>query len=166
MDIDKNTWWIIGGIGGAVLLLLVLWLLTSSQPSKSVETNTDTNSQFPAYNNADATESASAEQTVASGETISVNDQTAGMSVVVGAVTLTKPSWVAIRDTKGWVLGAAWLSASATAVSVPLLRATKTGETYQAVIYVDNGDKMFDLHADSLVTASENAPVSATFNAK
>jgi hypothetical protein len=103
---------------------------------------------------------------VASGETITVNDQAAGMNVVVTNVTLIKPSWVAIRDTRGWILGAAWFAAGAENVSVPLLRGTVAGQTYQAVIYVDNSDKTFDLHTDSIVLASESAPVSATFNVK
>ena len=168
MDIDKNTWWIIGGLV-ALIVIALLWLIVSRPASSASSVKTDTtpsNSQFPAYTSPSGTESGAVMQAVASGETISVDDQASGMSVAINSVKLTKPSWVAIRDTKGWILGAAWFAESAEATSVSLLRETVAGQTYQAVIYVDDGDKKFHLHADSIVLASESAPVSATFNAQ
>src|SRR5262249_16627222 len=103
----------------------------------------------------------------ASGETVTVNDQTAGASVTVADLTLMKPSWVVIRDTKGWALGAEWFYGSGKDLSISLLRNTVAGQTYQAVIYIDNGNKKFDLHCgDTLVTDSQGAPVSSTFTAK
>ena len=84
---------------------------------------------------------------------------------MISDARLMHPSWIAIKDTKGWVLGAGWFNASVEAVKVPLLRNTVAGETYQAVIYVDNGDKRFDLHADTLLVGLDNAPVASTFTA-
>ena len=103
--------------------------------------------------------------TVAAGETVSVMDQTAGMSIAVKDVTLAKPTWIAIKDTKGWVLGARRFDASVDNVTVPLLRTTVAGDTYQAVMYVDDGDNAFNMHKDNLVTDSANAPVASTFKA-
>jgi hypothetical protein len=100
---------------------------------------------------------------IAGGETVSAEDQAPGTSVALSQVTLKRPSWVAIKDTNDWILGAAWFYTSGENFSVPLLRATKLGEVYQAVIYVDNGDKKFDRHIDTLLVSAEGAPVSATF---
>ena len=86
---------------------------------------------------------------------------------MIADVTIQKPSWVAIRDTTDWVLGAQWFNESQKNVEVPLVRGMIAGKTYQAVIYVDDGDKKFRLHGgDTLVTDTQGAPVSATFTAK
>lgn len=100
------------------------------------------------------------------GEMLSVSDQKAGSEVTVDSMTLTRASWVAIRDSKNWILGAAWFPAGTTAGQVALLRSTVAGEVYSAVIYVDNGDKVFDFHKDSLVTGADGQPGSATFKAQ
>ncbi len=89
--------------------------------------------------------------TEAKGESVSTKDQAAGAEVMVDAMTLSAASWVAIKDTKG-VLGAAWFPSYATKGSVSLLRNTVAGATYQAVVYVDDGDKKFDMHKDTLVS--------------
>ena len=105
--------------------------------------------------------------TVASeGEMLTVSDQKAGSTVKVDSMTLTRASWVAIRDSKDWVLGAAWFPAGATTGTVSLLRNTVAGAHYTAVIYVDNGDKKFQVHGDSLVTGADGQPGSATFTAQ
>ena len=98
-----------------------------------------------------------------SGETVTVKDQAGGMVVMLDSVHVTQPSWITIKDIKGWALGAKRFDASAESVTVPLLRATLAGDTYQAVIYVDDGDNAFDLHKDALVTDSTGAPVASTF---
>jgi hypothetical protein len=105
--------------------------------------------------------------TVATGNEISVADQAAGKSVSVESVTLTKRSWVAVQDNKDWTLGAQRLEAgTAKDVSVALLRATVKGQTYKAVIYVDNGDGKFDIHKDTLVTKADGSVLSSAFIAK
>ena len=100
------------------------------------------------------------------GETISVADQPAGRSLDISSMTLAKRSWVAVKDTDGVILGAGLFPASATSGSVPLLRATKAGNRYEVLIYVDNGDKIFNFHKDMVVVAADGSPVSTAFNAK
>ena len=100
------------------------------------------------------------------GETVSVNDQTAGDSVAISSMSLTRKSWVAIKDTKGSILGAGLFPASATSGSVPLLRATTAGERYEVLIYVDDSDHVFNFHKDMLVVAADGSPVGAAFNAQ
>lgn len=106
----------------------------------------------------------------ASNETITVNTQPAGGTVVVEEVTLSESGWVAIREQRGGVmgniLGAKRIQNPGTIsrVSVELLRPTIAGETYAVVIYRDDGDSSFDFNFDSLVVRGSE-PVSATFEA-
>ena len=100
------------------------------------------------------------------GEAISVQDQPAGSYVMVASVTLSQDGWVAVRDGNGRTLGAGWFAAGAhEAVQVPLLRNTEAGETYQALIYADNGDKVFDLKSDTLVMNADGSVAGASFSA-
>lgn len=178
MDIDANTRnWIITGVIVILIVLLGWWLVarnrsaspvmngneaTTTQASSGSNsmTHTDTNTSVGGNSS-----SAPLPVATAAGETISVSDQPAGSFVMIASVKVTKPSWVVVKDTKGWILGAARVDTSAEAVQVPLLRNTETGQNYQALIYVDDGDKQFDFHKDMLVTNSEGAPVAATFSA-
>jgi hypothetical protein len=106
-------------------------------------------------------------ETIAStGEAISAADQPAGASVAISSMSLTKRSWVAVKDENGMILGAGLFPADATSGIVPLLRATAAGQRYEAVIYVDDGDKIFDLHRDMLVVSADGSPVGAAFNAQ
>lgn len=156
MDIhNTNNWIIIGVI--AVVLILGGWWVATRQHSPVVGKSADTATTSEKL--ADATQKGAMVTTASAGETISaVANQEAGMSVTIASMHLSKASWVAIKDKNGWILGAGWFPASATSATVPLLRGTKPGETYTALIYVDDGDKTFDFHVDSLVDG-----VSSTF---
>jgi len=95
-----------------------------------------------------------------------VRDQPAGSFVVVASATLPQDGWIAVRDGNGRTLGAGWFAAGRhTAVQVPLLRNTQSGQTYQALVYSDNGDRVFDLHADTLVMNSDGSIAGASFAA-
>jgi hypothetical protein len=101
---------------------------------------------------------------VSSGETVTVQDQAAGPSVSVASVTLNQMGWVAIRDADGRVLGAARFDAGTYAnVSVPLLRATVAKSSYQVLLYIDDGDRQFDLHKDILITGADGGVAGTTF---
>ena len=183
MDGTKTTTnWIIAGLVALVVIIGGGWLVardrsgtvTGSAATSTGATSTEVSNS---ENNASASETntggtvgtpaAKNPITSASGETVTIMDQPAGATAVIADISLTKPSWVVIRDTKGWALGAAWFSESQKSATVSLLRNTIVGQTYEAVIYVDNGDKKFELHGeDMLVTSSQGAPVSSTFTAK
>jgi hypothetical protein len=106
-------------------------------------------------------------QTIASmGETVYATDQKAGNSVAIDSMSLTRKSWIAIKDTKGYILGAGLFQAGATSGVVPLLRATTAGERYEVLIYVDDTDKIFDLHKDMLVVSADGSPVGSAFSAQ
>lgn len=75
-----------------------------------------------------------------SSDIISVRDQPAGESVLVDSVAVPPPGvWVAVREMNGRdlgnVLGAARISNSRTALTVPLLRATEPDRTYVIQLY-------------------------------
>ncbi len=82
---------------------------------------------------------------------LTIKDQAAGTQVQIAKMTLTKTSWVAVRDAKThWVLGARRFDAGTASGEVFLLRATTKGSAYEGVIFTDDGDKAFDLHKDTL----------------
>ena len=102
----------------------------------------------------------------ASSESIDVADQGAGMSVKVKEASLVQTGWIAVRDGNGRTLGAGRFEPGVhTNVEVPLLRATESGQSYQALIYVDDGDKEFDLHKDILVTKDDGSVAGDIFSA-
>lgn len=98
-------------------------------------------------------------------EMVSVLDQPAGNSVTVSSATLAQDGWLAVRDSEGRVLGAARLDAgTASDVMVELLRATEAGQHYQVLVYVDDGDKEFDLKKDTLVMKADGSVAGASFS--
>lgn len=105
--------------------------------------------------------------TVAEGNSLTVVDQAAGMNVAVRSVTLTEKGWIAIRDESGSTIGAALVAAGTHSdVSVPLLKPTKAGQNYQALIYFDDGTKTFDLQTETIVLNPDGSVAGATFNAQ
>lgn len=102
--------------------------------------------------------------TVAQGDSVSAVDQGAAKVAIAQSVTLSKLGWVAVRDSRDWILGAERLMAGTHKdVAITLLRATEAGKTYEMVLYADDGDMAFDLHKDSLIKESDGSDVSAAF---
>ena len=100
-------------------------------------------------------------------EAIVVEDQSAGTRIVVKEATLVQVGWIAVRDRDGRTLGAGRFEVGSHAnVEVPLLRATRAGERYQVLIYVDDGDRIFDLHEDILVTRPDGSVAGTTFSVR
>lgn len=154
---NMNTNVIIGGI--VILIVLVAgWWFTSRPTSEGSVGTTTTGSG--------STTSAGGlnPSMVETGEAVTVRDQAAGESVAVASVTLTQNGWVAVRDSDGRVLGAARFDAGTWSdVSVPLLRATVTSSPYQVLLYVDDGDRQFDLYKDILITDASGGVAGTTF---
>ena len=156
MDTQNYTNWIIGS-GALVIILLGGWGVFARDVPADTGTNATSTDQNGGTTGGTSTTTdtgstgTTAPTTGASGETLTVGDQPAGDSVRIESVTLTKTGWVAVRDSMR-IYGAARLEAGTHEnVSVPLLRNTESGTTYQVVVYVDDGDKKFDFKADSLV---------------
>lgn len=160
-----------GVIGVLVIIILFLVWWTSAHPGSGVTGGTATDTEKTATSNSlggsiSATQTTSP-TTEASGEFVSIADQPAGTEVSVSQLNLSQPGWVAVRDSGGRTLGAAWFDAGTqTHVSVPLLRGTESGQSYQALLYADDGDHQFDLHTDALITNSDGSVAGTTFSAQ
>lgn len=99
---------------------------------------------------------------------VAVHDQAAGMSVVVASVTLTQDGWVAIHEDAngkpGRITGAQRFNAGRYEnVMVDLLVPTDGGETYYAMLHIDDGDRQFDLKKDLALMGGDNTPVMTSF---
>lgn len=161
MDTKNYTNW---AIIGAVVIVVLLggWWLFMSKPSDDAGTNATTTPNSTTTTNGSTTTggSTATATTTASGETLAVSNQAGGSTVSVGNMNLTRESWVAVRDSKS-ILGAARFNAGTASGTVKLLRPTVAGQTYQVVVYVDDGDKKFDFKVDALVSG-----VSTSFTAQ
>lgn len=103
---------------------------------------------------------------IAESASVLVADQPAGTEVKVSSLVLSNMGWVGVRDADGRVLGAGRFEAgSFTNVTVPLLRATVAGDSYQVLLYVDDGDRAFDLHKDILISGPDGAVAGTNFKA-
>ncbi len=165
METNNVTQWVI--IGAAVIVLVVggAWLVMRDRTPDVADTNvvattTPTSTTVTADNNVPkGTVTATSD-----GEAVTVANQAAGTSVALSSISLTRASWIAVRDDMS-ILGAAWFPSSATSGSVDLQRATVSGKSYRVVIYVDDGDKKFDFKKDQLITA-DGGPIGVAFDAQ
>jgi hypothetical protein len=97
---------------------------------------------------------------------IKVLNQKAGFAVGVSEVTISLPTWVAVREvvgtTAGNILGAGLIHDDTKNIIVDLLRGTNSDSQYQVYLYQDDGDMVFDFERDLLITQNR-APLSAGF---
>ena len=104
-------------------------------------------------------------------DAIVVQNQKAGSSVVVDKAVFEEDGWIVIHEGTashiGNALGAARFDKGEyNNIVVELLRATKEGMVYRAVLYRDNGDKKFNLDTDFPFLQDGNQPVLTTFTVK
>ena len=105
--------------------------------------------------------------TTSDGESVSVSNQLAGETVSLSSVTFSETGWVAVRDDRGWTLGAKRFEAGTHGDAViTLLRGTEAGQRYQVLLYVDDGDRLFDVKKEILVTRSDGSVAGAMFSAQ
>ena len=100
---------------------------------------------------------------------IIVPNQRAGGSVVINKATLDEDGWVVIHEGTasyiGNALGAARFDKGEHSGVVELLRTTTPGNIYRAVLYRDNGDRMFSLDTDFPFLQDGNQPILTIFTA-
>lgn len=180
---------VIGIILGVVIVLaLVVWGITalrhrsetvSSTASSTTEVATETtgaDSESAATTQPQPTEETTvpAASTPApasvSSASFSAPAQPAGTSVAVTGLSLSQPTWVIVYESRngkpGNILGAGLFFAGDSAVSVPLMRGTVSGQTYYVTEAIDNGDKLFSLKDEKPVANTSGEQVWTTFAAQ
>jgi hypothetical protein len=177
MDLNDTTNRVIAGIVLALIFIGGWWLIAqntrgimqSGEKSGSMADAGGTGASSGSSSAGSSSGSGSStgmEGQMVSGEGVTVADQPAGSLVTVKSARLDTTGWLAVRDSRGWILGAARLEAGVhEAVEVPLLRSTTAGESYQVLLYADDGDKTFDFKKDALVMNSDGSVVGTTFSA-
>ena len=161
MDTLSTNNWIVIGVGAAVLIFGAWWFMTNSSATTAGKESTekDTDSKV-------SIDLSSVISTTSDTESVSVSDQPAGNIVAVSSVTFTQSGWIAVRDDRGWTLGAGRFEAGThTNAAVSLLRATIPGERYQVLLYIDDGEEEFDFKKEILVTRSDGSIAGTTFKA-
>lgn len=107
---------------------------------------------------------------VSGSNAIEADNQTPGNSVEVNMITLSVPGWAAIHEDKngtlGNVLGAGRFDPGIHLGEIQLLRGTVSGGTYHAVLYQDDGDKMFDMSKDAPIKNAEGKIIESIFRAE
>ena len=145
-------------------------ITTGTQTGTQTATSTQTGTQTGTQTLGTGTQTGTGSQ-VATGDMLTVENQSAGNIVMAATVTAADSSWVAVREEIGGalgnVLGARRVDAGEYVdVAIPLLRSTIAGNVYHVVIYRDNGDKMFDTKLDMPLVDGGNASVGGSFIAQ
>jgi len=102
--------------------------------------------------------------------TITINNQPAGLRVVLNSASFESSVWVAVREDVGGelgsILGAARFDVGLyTDAEIELLRNTLEESKYHVVMYEDDGDREFDHKKDTLITRLDGTPITYGFSA-
>ena len=166
METNNVTQWVI--IAAAVIVLVVggAWLVMRGRSAAPALDTTSAATTTPATTTVESKNNVPKGTVTATsdGESVAVANQTASTKVALSSLSLTRASWVAVRDDMS-ILGAAWFPSSAKGGTIELQRSLVKGKTYRVVMYVDDGDKKFDFKKDQLITAN-GGPVGVSFIAQ
>jgi len=146
----------------------ISWILFSVPVN--APTNTDSSVSDTEASSTEVT-NASSTQSVDGIGSISVVDQVASKTVSIKSVILAHPGWIVIREDRdgqpGNILGAQWLpEGTFDDQFVELLRGMKSQNTYYAVLYNDDGNKLFDYKIDSPLTDNTGNVIMQKFTTK
>lgn len=98
-----------------------------------------------------------------------VNEQNSGLSVVMSMVLLSQSGWVAVHEetpegAMGNILGARrFAEGTYFSSSIDLLRATEGGRMYYAVLHGDDGDNTFNFETEVPARDASLALIAAKF---
>jgi hypothetical protein len=174
-NINSNTIW--AAVIGLVVGLILGWLIGHNMfgskvvPVKSEDTTKNSAEVMPVEEGKPSTNALVINSSLSeeSNSAVMVKDQVAGASVSVASVETDASTWVVVREDKngvlGNILGATRIDAGNSAhVVVSLLRSTVVGQTYQVVLFKDDGDKKFDHKIDVPLT-SDGVLIAQSFKA-
>ena len=171
MDMNKGSNQLVA-IAVIIALIAGAWYVGRKQALNSLAEGTaspaasDVSEELSASGDSGAGEEEGTSSGSAESASVNVADQPAGTEITVSSLALSNMGWVGVRDADGRVLGAGRFEAgNFKDVTVPLLRTTVAGDSYQVLLYVDDGDRVFDLHKDILITDTNDSVGGTTFRA-
>ena len=160
---------------GLIIGALLVWVWCSIGTEGNGLTGTGAQMKQISSENSEDTSSDTATEDVADDTTrpssngLRIENQAAGLTVLVANAAVDENHWVVIHEDRngmpGNALGAARFVGGVTSGAVELLRGTVSGQTYHALLYRDNGDRVFSLDADTPVNDQNGAPIQTTFKA-
>ena len=102
-------------------------------------------------------------------EYVVVEDQLEGDRILIKEIALLASSWAVVHEDAGGVpgnaLGAQRFDKGIHSGTIDLLRMTNVDQNYYVLLYLDNGDREFDLDVDTLITDTDGSPLGDTFQA-
>jgi hypothetical protein len=175
---SKKT--VVAFVAGLIIGGLLVWTFSGAPeagaPGKTSDDETTTTSQkYTDETVADKTEDTTMlKEPTTNNFTFTVADQPAGMFVELGDNVKypTKEGWIAVHEDVneeiGSVLGAARYDTVVGLMpdQIELLRNTEAGKKYHVVYYIESGDRKFDRHEDTPITAESGGLVETTFVAE
>lgn len=156
----NNNLHIIEGLIAIVLLVGIVWFLTKGNEASAPTQNdyaSNQNYQQPTDTTAPATSTPATNQPTGK-DIVVVSDQSVGTkSVTVDNAVLSKAGFIVITYAKDGkqVLGSSKLLTAGTKqdLEITLTKALDKANTYVAQIYVDDGDKVFNISKDKSLAA-------------
>ena len=150
-----KTWqWVVTVVVIIVLIIIGIWVFGGKGSSTSNEsmTNTQENANMPGAVNR-----------------IVMSDQYPGNVVYLNSAQFENPGWVVIQDNNsgnpGEVLGKTYFDSGINPGKITLSKPMIDGNTYYAVMYSDNGDKVFDPATDKPLTDANGNIIMKVFHA-
>lgn len=152
MESQNKTYTIVIAIVVIILIILGIYSFTKKSGTDAYNgTMTDT------------------KNTPAADYSLTVDDQFPGTVVYVSTASLVKPGFVVIHKNVGGkagaVIGAKAFVAGTNPGQVDLTESTIEGQSYYAMIHVDNGDGKFDAATDAVAKDKTGKEVMVKFNA-
>ncbi|QQS22594.1 hypothetical protein IPM19_03105 [bacterium] len=169
---QKTNKHLIEGLIALVLIIGLGWLvLRSRNASAPTETTNTQNSQQPATQTPAPTNTTPATNQLASNDSVAVSTQSDNTKVVyIDNVNLSKPGFVVITtegpDDAVKVIGTSKLITAGEKQDLQITLSNHILDSsinYSVLLYQDNGDKVFNIKTDTLLTGKNS---SATFIAK
>lgn len=160
MNPDQNqsgvkTWqWVITAIVIIILIIIGIWVFGGKGAQAPVDNGLTTN-------NSDQTATTAVNRIV-------MTDQYPGNVVYLNSVQLANPGWVVIQADNagqpGKILGQTYFTSGINPGKITLSQAMVDGGTYYAVLYSDNGDKVFSATTDKSLTDANGNVIMKVFH--
>jgi hypothetical protein len=152
----KAWQWVVTAIVVIVLVVLGYYMIKGGNGNSSINDNATTTEETANENSNDINR-------------VMISDQYPGNIAYVSSVQLSNPGFVVIQEDKdgvpGNVIGSKYFEEGINTGKVMLTKNTVEGKVYYAVLYKDDGDKLFDIEKDTLLKGLTGANIMKSFKA-